>query len=240
MTPKRIRTVAAIALILSAAFEGARDASAQKGGPPRRGAFQIATLRATGVQRVAASDLSNLTKMLRDSLKFDVNLDTEELTAQAPDLIHYPLIYLRGHAPLDFSQKDRLALRRHLDPGGGTLFVDAACGSPDFDAAFRRFVADLIPEKPLVPIPRNDGFFRAKLDTANLNLAGAKRTPAAGGKADFPDLEGVQVDGRWVVIYSKIDVGSAIQNLRDLDCKGYTHESALRIATNIVLYATLP
>ena len=30
---------------------------------------------------------------------------------------------------------DVQALRRHLDPGGGTLFADAACGSPAFDAA---------------------------------------------------------------------------------------------------------
>ena len=28
-------------------------------------------------------------------------------------------------------------LRRHIEPGGGTLFADAACGSPAFDAAFR-------------------------------------------------------------------------------------------------------
>jgi len=50
-------------------------------------------------------------------------------------------------------------------------------------------------------------------------------------------LEGIQVDGRWVVIYSKYDVGCAIEGHKAADCLGYDKESALRIAAAVVLYS---
>ena len=33
---------------------------------------------------------------------------------------------------------------------------------------------------------------------------------------------------------------TALERHQGLDCKGYTYESAMRIASNIVVYATLP
>jgi hypothetical protein len=204
---------------------------------PKRGALQIAKLRHAGDWNIAPLAIPNLTTALRDKLKFDVVINHKELFPRDPSLVHYPLIYLHGRAAVDFSDEDRDALRRHLDPGGGTLFADAACGSPAFDAAFRKFVAELMPKSPLIPIPKHDDFYTRKL---GYDLSDARRTPAAGGKADFPDLEGVQVDGRWAIIYSKLDLGCALQKQAGIECKGYTHETALRIATNIVLYATLP
>ena len=77
----------------------------------------------------------------------------KDLFPRDPNLVHYPLdLYPRpGRAVVH--KEDLDALRRHLDPGGGTLFADAACGSPAFDAAFRRFVAELLPNNPLIPIP---------------------------------------------------------------------------------------
>ena len=214
-----------------------RDVADFKDDRPRRGALRIAKLRHAGDWNIAPLAIPNLTTTLRDKLKFDVVINHKELFPTEPSLVHYPLIYLHGRAAVEFSEEDRSALRRHLSPGGGTLFADAACGSPAFDAAFRRLVAELLPNHPLVPIPKHDDFYTIKL---GYDLADAKRTPAAGGQADYPDLEGVQVDGRWAIIYSKLDLGCALQKQAGIECKGYTHESALRIATNIVIYATLP
>ena len=214
-----------------------RDVADFKDDRPRRGALRIAKLRHAGDWNVAPLAIPNLTTTLRDKLKFDVVINHKELFPRDPSLVHYPLIYLHGRSAVDFTDEDRDALRRHLDPGGGTLFADAACGSPAFDAAFRKFVAELMPKHPLVPIPKTDDFYAKKL---GYDLSDARRTPAAGGQADFPDLEGVQVDGRWAVIYSKLDLGCALQKQAGIECKGYTHETALRISTNIVLYATLP
>ncbi|WP_435005744.1 DUF4159 domain-containing protein [Tundrisphaera lichenicola] len=204
---------------------------------PRRGALQIAKLRHAGDWNIAPLAIPNLTTTLRDKLKFDVVINHKELFPRDPNLVHYPLIYIHGRAAISFDEADKAALRKHLDPGGGTLFADAACGSPAFDAAFRRFVAELLPNNPMVPIPRDDDFYTAKV---HYDLSDVQYSKAAGGGKAFPQLEGVKINGRWAVIYSKYDLGCALERHQGLDCKGYTYESAMRIAANIVVYATLP
>ncbi|MHC5538057.1 DUF4159 domain-containing protein, partial [Singulisphaera rosea] len=119
----------------------------------------------------------------------------------------------------------------------GTLFADAACGSPPFDAAFRRTIAEMFPKNPLVPIPRDDELYSEKI---GYNLSDVRFTNAAGGGKGLPKLEGIKIDGHWAVIYSKLDLGCALERHQGLDCKGYSYESALRIASNIVIYSTLP
>ena len=59
-----------------------------------------------------------------------------------------------------------------------------------------------------------------------------------GGVKDLPPyLEGIKVDGRWAVIYSKYDVGCALEGHKSSDCLGHDRDSALRIASAAVLYA---
>ena len=50
-------------------------------------------------------------------------------------------------------------------------------------------------------------------------------------------VAGIRKDGRWVVIYSKYDMGCALENHQSSDCKGHDHASALRLGTAAVLYA---
>ena len=50
----------------------------------------------------------------------------------------------------------------------------------------------------------------------------------------------MKINGHWAVIYSKYDIGCALERHTRLDCKGYTYESAIKIAGNIVIYSTLP
>ena len=151
-------------------------------------------------------------------LSFDVVVNHKELLPSDPSLIYYPLIYLHGRAAFSFTKEDLDALRRHIEPGGGTLFADAACGSPAFDAAFRRFVAELLPDNPLVPIPRDDELYSTKV---GFDLTDSQYTKAAGGGKDFPQLEGVKINGHWAIIYSKYDIGCALERHSGLDCKGY-------------------
>ncbi|MFO0908642.1 MAG: DUF4159 domain-containing protein [Isosphaeraceae bacterium] len=203
----------------------------------KRGALQVAKLRHAGDWNVAPLAVPNLMASVRDRLGLDVVLSHREIFPRDPNLVNFPLVYIHGRASLAFGADDLAALRRHIDPGGGTLFADAACGSPAFDGAFRKFVAELLPDQPLVPIPRDDEIYTKKV---GYDLADVQYSKAAGGQRDFPQLEGIKINGHWAVIYSKYDIGCALERHQGLDCKGYTPESALRIATNIVVYSTLP
>ena len=204
---------------------------------PRRGALRIAKLKFPGEWNIAPRAIPNLMEALhRPPLNFDVVLHQRDLDPSDPSLVNYPLIYMHGRTAFDLSA-DLPALRRHLEPGGGTIFADAACGSPTFDAAFRRFIAALLPRNPLVPIPHDDEIYTQKV---GFDLSRVQYSPAAGEQRDYPALEGVKLNGHWAVIYSKYDLGCGLDHHQPLECKGYTHESALRIAGNIVIYATLP
>ena len=204
----------------------------------KRNALQIAKLQHAGEWNVAPLAIPNLMDALRKPpLSFDVVINHKELSPRDPSLIYYPLIYLHGRAAFSFTKEDLDALRRHLEPGGGTLFGDSACGSPAFDVAFRRFVTELLPNNPLIPIPRDEELYSTKV---GFDLADSQYTKAAGGGKDFPQLEGVKINGHWAIIYSKYDIGCALERHSGLDCKGYTYESALKIAANIVIYSTLP
>ena len=205
---------------------------------PKRGALRIAKLKHAGDWNIAPQAIPNLMDALRKPpFSFDVVLTQKDLFASDPNLIYYPLIYIHGRGTISFPGEDLEALRRHLEPGGGTLFADAACGSPAFDASFRRFVAELVPDSRLEPIPQKDELYTTKV---GFDLSDSQYTKAAGGGKGFPQLEGVKINGHWAIIYSKFDIGCALERHTGIDCKGYTYESAVKIAGNIVIYSTLP
>lgn len=204
---------------------------------PKRGALQIAKIRHGGDWNVAPLAVPNLMTSLRNHLGYDVVINHREMLPRDPNLVNFPLAYIHGRAVLTFAKEDVEALRRHLTPGGGLLFADAACGSPAFDTSFRAFIKELIPDSPLIPIPRDDEIYTRKL---GYDLSDVQYNKSAGGGKNYPELEGVKINGRWAVIYSKNDIGCALERHQGLDCKGYTPESALRIASNIVIFSTLP
>ena len=215
-----------------------RETHTVKTDAPKRGALRIAKLKHAGDWNIAPQAIPNLMDELRKPpLRFDVVLTQRDLSPSDPNLIYYPLIYIHGRGAIAFPGEDLEALRRHLEPGGGMLFADAACGSAAFDASFRRFVAELVPDSRLEPIPQNDELYTQKV---GFDLSKSQYTKAAGGGVGLPQLEGVKINGHWAIIYSKFDIGCALERHTGIDCKGYTYESALKIAGNVVIYSTLP
>jgi RNA polymerase sigma factor (sigma-70 family) len=206
--------------------------------PPKRGALRIARLKHAGDWFVAPQALPNLMRTLRQPpLNFDVVINSKDLHARDPSLIYYPLLTIRGRAPFHFSNEDLEILRLHLDPGGGTIFGDAYLGNRDFDASFRKFVTELLPKTTLVPIPKDDDLYRTRI---GFDLSNVEFTTAAGRRRGFAQLEGVKINGHWAIIYSKFDISGALDGQPGVDSKGYTPESARKIACNVVIYSTLP
>ncbi|MGP0062697.1 MAG: DUF4159 domain-containing protein [Isosphaeraceae bacterium] len=208
------------------------------GGPPPAGALRIAKLKHAGDRNIAPQAIPNLMDALRKPpFSLDVVLTQRDLYPSDPNLVYYPLISIHGRGAISFPREDMESLRRHLDPGGGTLFADAACGSPAFDAAFRRFAAELLPEHKLEPIPRDDQLYT---ETVGSDLSQCQFTKAAGGIKGYPLLEGVKIDGHWAIIYSKYGIGCVLDRDHDEGCKGYKRDAAVRIGGNVVRYSTLP
>jgi hypothetical protein len=150
-------------------------------------------------------------------------------------------MYLHGRKRFEWSAEDVENVKTNLMTGG-VLFADACCGKPEFDAAFRAMAAKMFPDQKLEVIPASDELYSAKLNGVALtSVRRREKTDAAGGDGGFKDLppylEGIKIDGRWAVIYSKYDVGCALEGHKSTDCLGHDRDSALRIASAAMLYA---
>lgn len=210
------------------------DERAERTAP--RGYFKVAQLRHGGDWQPAPRAMKNLMRHLREQERLDVSLAPEELSFSHPDLFKYKFLYLHGRGQFACPDAGLENLRANLTTGG-VLLADACCGSASFDAAFRDFAKKLFPKEPLKSIPLNDPIYSAEINgTAITKVRLRTGTAGPGFEAVAPILEGIAVDGRWVVIYSKYDLGCALEKHAAGDCKGHDHESALRIGGAAVMY----
>ena len=215
---------------------------------PPRGAFQAAQLRTPGEAEAAPAAMRNLMLHLRNNVRLEVALDKQTLDAGDDNLFKYKFMYLHGRKPLDFTDLQIETVRSNLQTGG-LLFADAGCNGvtrwKEFDASFRATVKKLFPDSELTVIPPLDDFYSEKVNGKDRSLTSIRcRRESADGaaaEAEFrpyaPYLEGIKIDGRWAVIYSKYDVGCALEGHKSSDCLGHDRESALKIGSAVVLYA---
>jgi hypothetical protein len=54
-----------------------------------------------------------------------------------------------------------------------------------------------------------------------------------------PFLEGIQLKGRYCLIYSKFDISCAVERQSSVGCAGYDSHDAVRIFVNVIRYALL-
>jgi hypothetical protein len=240
----RLRTLllaVVLAAVILEAYVLSRPPKPEYGSvPPQFGQRQLRVGRLihSGEWDIAPDAIPNLIESLRNTpAGFNLMVTQKDLVPHDPNLIYYSVFYFHGRTTGAFTAADFNSVRRQLERAGSTLFADAECGDPAFDASFRRFVATLLPKNPLVPIPTNDALYTT---TAGADLSQVQFTKAAGGHRDFPQLEGVKIKGHWAVIYSKYGISCALDRNHDGGCKGYSREDAAKIGRNVLIYSTLP
>ncbi|MBI1312738.1 DUF4159 domain-containing protein [bacterium] len=208
----------------------------------RRSLTQIAEVRHTGGWDTAPKASRNLMIALNKTVGLTVSTKPAAVTPSDETLFDYSMLMMHGRERFSMSDREIDRLRAYLDRGR-LLFADACCGSKPFDQAFRAFVAKLYPDTKLERIPVDDELFNGQighvLDRVRRRVAGV----AAGGRdgnivAGEPFLEGIRVNGRWVVIYSKYDISCALERQSTVACAGYLPDDAVKIGVNVVLYSS--
>jgi hypothetical protein len=213
----------------------------------RRGYLKVGQLRYTplggGDWRPAPKAVRNLMSEVRKA-GLDVVLEPTPVYPSVEKVVQYRFLYIHGRAAFEERAKDLKHLHFNLT-SGGVLLADACCGSPAFDAAFRKFMDVLWAEEKLKlePIPLTDELFGEELNGRAINAVRCRRPRDDGKGVDpkyrtvAPALEGVKYNGRWVVIYSKYDLGCALEHTTASDCLGHDFDSAVRLGRAAVLYA---
>jgi len=149
------------------------------------------------------------------------------LLAKYPDDGFPPFVFLTGERSMgNVSSSDQKILREYC-LGGGMLIADA--GSAEFDQSFRRFIAQVFPDKPLLDISDDDMLFQLPYGFPN----GAPPFWHHGGRRAL----GIKHEGRWVVFYHPGDMNDAWKSPGYSDVTPEMREQAMQLGINLVYYA---
>jgi hypothetical protein len=210
----------------------------------KRNFLKVAQLHHDGDWRPAPHAMRQLMAEVRRS-GIDVDLEAAEVhPSNSESVLDYYLFYMHGRKRFEENRATLKGLHFRLT-NGGLLLADACCGSRAFDAAFRTFMEELWADEKLKlePIPTNDELYSSELNGTAIRTVRCRREKAGGlgmgpeYQEAAPTLEGIKYKGRWVVIYSRYDIGCALEHHTATDCLGHDYESAVRLGRAAILYS---
>lgn len=165
----------------------------------------------------------------------EVKRENIELEIGDPRLFQFPLIFMTGDTAFDpFSPHDLKILRNYLSYGGFLLIDDNSTKAHSgFDNSVRHMLSRLFPNTPPQKIPSNHSIFRSFYLINQV----------AGRVLTNPFLEGVDIKGRTVLVYSTNDLAGAWSKNKlghwnyDMIGGGRTQRNlSVRLGVNIVVY----
>jgi hypothetical protein len=209
-----------------------------------RDVLVIPKLQHGGGSDDAPNSLGNLMRYVRQEVELRALAEHRVIPATAANLREYPILFAHGRRSFRWNAAERKALADYV-ANGGFLFADAICASPDFATSFRGEMVAIFPEQKLDRIPNNHPLFSSEFGGFDLSRVtlndplmrqegqrlDARRTQTA------PLLEGLQVNGRYAVVFSPYDISCALESSSTLECKGYIKADAAKLGTNIILFA---
>ncbi len=177
--------------------------------------------------------LPNLLKNIDQSTTLNVQFKRVPVDPEKGDLFSYPVIYMSGQRAFAFSDAAAKRLREYLD-NGGTLVVDCAIGSSEFDKAFREQIKKVYSDRPLKTLAVDHPIMNFVHDERKITLAplGKQLYP----RINTPQLEAVEIDGVIRVIYSSLSMSAGWEQLPRAYDKGYTDEDSLKLGVNVLMY----
>jgi hypothetical protein len=210
----------------------------------KRGTIEIAKLRHGGGCNDAPGAIMNLLRAaVQGDVRLQAGLEVPLIDVSDEELFRYHVVFMHGRYNFEFSPAEREQLKKYLERGG-TLFADSICASKEFTAAFRREMGKVFPNATLETIPASDpiwtdtfgGFDVRRVTLRDPQQTGANETVSARHREIAPQLEGIKLDGRWIVVFSPYDLSCALEQHEALTCRGYSREDAARIGLNVLLY----
>jgi hypothetical protein len=201
---------------------------------PSRDDFIFAQIRHEGDWDPDPSAIHNLLKHVRDNSTLTVKFKKVAVDLKDPQAMGYPLLYMTGHDDFVWSKDQADWLQRYLK-AGGLLVADACCGRLAFDLAFRRELRKVLPDDKLETLPADHPVYHAHEDIETVEYT--PRVAEDFGTQTSPTLEGISLDGRLAVVYSRFDLGNGWEQFPHAYSYGYADKDALAIGTNLIVTA---
>jgi len=174
------------------------------------------------------SSLPNLIRAIaeRTSLPIERQEATVRLTDSA--LFDFPYLHVTGHGEMALSAAEVQRLRTYL-LRGGFLHADDNYG---LDESFRREIAKVFPDRPLVEVPTSHPIYHLVYDFP----AGPPKIHEHDGKP--AKGYGIFIGNRLAVYYTfSADLGNGWEDIGTYPDPPALHEQALRLGVNLFTYA---
>jgi len=137
--------------------------------------------------------------------------------------------------------KDKQEILKQFVAGGGTLFIDAAGGSRQFDQSARKLIEAMYGDELRPVALSSDLLLNPLQDVPDVAIKQVHYTDIGrkmlGGSTN-PMLQAVFLEDRAAVIYSPLDVTAGLVGYPSGQSAGYAPDSAYEILRNVVLYAS--
>jgi len=174
------------------------------------------------------SALPNLLAAIHQRTGLKVSDRERVVTLESPDLWDIPYLFVTGHGNIHFTDDEVKTLRRYLE-GGGFLHADDDYG---MNQSFRREIARVFPDHPLVDVPLTHPVYHIVYDLPGgiPKIMEHDGLPARG--------LGIFLNGRLVVYYSyQTDLNDGWEDFDVHHVPPDKHEQALQMGVNLFAYA---
>jgi Domain of unknown function (DUF4159) len=144
------------------------------------------------------------------------------------ELFNFPLVIMTGEGAFELSGQERENLRQYVERGG-FLLASAGCSSPEWDRSFRREMATVFAEYPLLSIPMSHTLFETVHEIRELKAKHGTPRP----------LDGVTISGRLGVVYSQDGLNDTAHTQGCCCCGGNEISNCIQVNVNILAYSLL-
>ena len=174
------------------------------------------------------SSLPNLLTAIATRTSIDVERTEARVTLMSERLWDYPYLYITGHGNIRLSEAEVARLREYI-VRGGFLHADDNYG---LDESFRREIARVFPDRPLVDVPLSHPIYNVVYPFPK----GIPKVHEHDGKP--PRGYGIFIGDRLAVYYSyESDLGNGWEDPSVHNDPPEIHEAALRMGVNLFVYA---
>ncbi|MCC6489189.1 MAG: DUF4159 domain-containing protein [Candidatus Hydrogenedentes bacterium] len=205
----------------AAALLGAADTAA----PSRDDLVQCANLIYAGSKSSRCFSAKFLDEV-RDVTRVDADSDFTPVKLSTEGVFNYPFAVMTGEGEFTLFEEERTMLKSYLTRGG-FLLASAGCSSREWDRSFRREFKAVFPDKELHKIPMEHPLFKTVFNIEHINLKNGGTTL----------LEGLELDGRIVLVYSSEGLNDTGNVQGCCCCGGNEVKNSKDVNTNIITYA---
>ena len=174
------------------------------------------------------SSIPNLLKAINERTSLKVEPTEARISLKDDRLWDHPFLHVTGHGEIKLSDLEVTRLREYLNRGG-FLHVDDNYGLND---SFRREIAKVFPDRPLVDVPLTHPIYHLVYDFPN----GVPKIHEHDGKP--AQGLGIFIGDRLAVYYDfSSDLGNGWEDTGTYNDPPELHEAALRMGVNLFVYA---